>query len=76
LKIETKKDGAVMFVEFELKHGIPMQDLLCDLERLIVGTFLAYHNGNKSHTAKSLRLNRTTLLEKARKYGYPMNSRN
>lgn len=73
MKIDVQRSGATMTLEFKFHEQIPMQDLLCDLERTIIGTFLTYHNGNKSHTAESLKLNRTTLVEKAKKYGFPIN---
>jgi len=71
MQIKSERGNCAMILDFDFKDPIPLQDLLCDFERMIIGTFIMYHKGNKSHTAASLSLNRTTLVMKAAKYGFP-----
>jgi DNA-binding NtrC family response regulator len=46
--------------------------MLCDLERAVISDMLDSHDGVKAHAADHLCLNRTTLVMKARKYGFPL----
>lgn len=45
------------------------------LERSMIDAAMLAHGGNKAHAAKYLGINRTTLVEKMRKYGYRLNKR-
>jgi DNA-binding protein Fis len=72
MKVDVEREGVKMSCEFNPENDIPLQDLLCDLERKMLGTVIDHHGGNKSHAAITLKLNRTTLVEKAKKYGFPI----
>lgn len=51
---------------------IPYADLVGDLWMLLIRELLAQLGGIKGRVADKLTLNRTTLVEKCRKYGFPL----
>lgn len=61
-----------MNLTYDDNHTVPLQDLLCDLERTVIATMITANDGVKGYAADQLRLNRTTLVEKAKKYGFPI----
>lgn len=61
-----------MSLEHNGSDPIPLQEMLCDLERAVISDMLDSHDGVKAHAADHLCLNRTTLVMKARKYGFPL----
>ncbi len=70
--VEIRRSGCKMSLECQDGQKIPLQDLLCDLECAIIGKVLGLSGGIKAHTADKLMLNRTTLVEKSKKYGFPL----
>ena len=61
-----------MSLECNEAEKIPLQDLLCDLEKSVLSQIIEKNHGIKARAADQLMLNRTTLVEKAKKYGFPM----
>jgi DNA-binding NtrC family response regulator len=72
MKIEVRRGSAKMSLECDDGVKIPFQDLQSDLERTTIGELLGRLDGIKARVAKTLMLNRTTLVEKAKKYGFPL----
>ncbi len=72
VQIKVSKSNCSMILEYDGITPIPMQDLLCALEKETIGTLLTRHKGVKIRVAETLMLNRTTLVEKAKKYGFPL----
>lgn len=72
ITVTVEREHAKITLEVSQDAPIQFHDLLCDLERAVIADFLARKNGIKSRVAAALRLNRTTLVEKARKYGFPI----
>lgn len=60
-------------MESEIKFPVNLKDKLATIEKEHIDEALAMSNGNKSHAAQLLQMNRTTLVEKMRKYGYKLN---
>lgn len=72
--IEQNGEGFKIKLETE-GESIPLWLMLVNLECEIIGQTLSMFNGNKAKTADFLQLNRTTLVEKAKKYGFPSKKR-
>ena len=72
MNVIVKRGTATMILTNEPGGFISLQDLLCDLEKEVIGKMLEECGGIKARAADRLRLNRTTLVEKARKYGFPI----
>lgn len=72
-----KQNGEDYSITLEVgeEKGLPLWSALVNLEREIIGKTLEKFNGNKAKTADFLQLNRTTLVEKAKKYGFPSKKR-
>ncbi len=68
MKIEVELDGNTMSMNFDPHHPVRLQDLLCKLEREILVQVIMMRGGVKARAAEALSLNRTTLVEKAKKY--------
>jgi DNA-binding protein Fis len=56
----------------ETEHTVPLWEMLVEIERTILFQVLDEVKGVKARAAERLCLNRTTLIEKARKYGYSL----
>jgi sigma-54 specific flagellar transcriptional regulator A len=54
---------------FEKQNAIDLRRLLRDIEIVLIEAALNRNNGNTSEAAKDLKLLRTTLIEKVKKYG-------
>ena len=54
---------------FETNNSVDLRSLLRDIEIVFIETALNRNNGNTSEAAKDLKLLRTTLIEKVKKYG-------
>ena len=54
---------------FETNNSVDLRLLLRDIEIVFIETALTRNNGNTSEAAKDLKLLRTTLIEKVKKYG-------
>jgi sigma-54 specific flagellar transcriptional regulator A len=50
------------------EHGLDLKEYLSDLESSLIQQALAECNGVVAHAAKRLKMQRTTLVEKLRKY--------
>lgn len=50
------------------ERSVDLVDLLDALERHGISTALAKHKGNRTHAAGQLRMNRTSLLAKMRRF--------
>jgi DNA-binding NtrC family response regulator len=73
MKITVEREGASMTLECDDSAvSFPLQDLLCDMERSIIDHLLGKFSGVKVRVSEFLELNRTTLVEKCRKYGFPL----
>jgi len=72
--VEQKGEGYKLNLETD-GPSIPLWLMLVNLEREVIGQTLEMFNGNKAKTADFLQLNRTTLVEKAKKYGFPSKKR-
>lgn len=69
--INVVGEGFSINLNYNEENGLPLWAMLVDLERAIIGKTLESYDGNKAKTADHLHLNRTTLVEKAKKYGFP-----
>ena len=54
---------------FETNNSVDLRSLLRDIEIVFIEAAMDRNNGNTSEAAKDLKLIRTTLIEKIRKYG-------
>jgi len=54
---------------FQKQNAIDLRRLLRDIEIVLIEAALDRNNGNASEAAKDLKLLRTTLIEKVKKYG-------
>ena len=54
---------------FEQNNSVDMRVLLRDIEIVLIEAAMNRNNGNTSEAAKDLKLLRTTLIEKVKKYG-------
>jgi sigma-54 specific flagellar transcriptional regulator A len=54
---------------FEKQNAIDLRRLLRDIEIVLIEAAINRNNGNTSEAAKDLKLLRTTLIEKVKKYG-------
>ena len=54
---------------FETNNSVDLRSLLRDIEIVFIEAALARNSGNTSEAAKDLKLLRTTLIEKIKKYG-------
>jgi DNA-binding NtrC family response regulator len=70
--IELVGDGFSVKIQYNEEEGLPLWQMLVDMEKEIVGQTLNFCSGNKTQAAMHLKLNRTTFVEKARKYGFPI----
>lgn len=72
VRVEVKRAGCTIAIDYDTNAEIPLHDILADLERATIAEVLKASDGIKARAAERLMLNRTTLVEKARKYGFPM----
>jgi len=54
---------------FDRNNSVDLRSLLRDIEIVFIETAMDRNNGNTSEAAKDLKLQRTTLIEKIKKYG-------
>ena len=54
---------------FDTNNSVDLRLLLRDIEIVFIEAALNRNNGNTSEAAKDLKLLRTTLIEKVKKYG-------
>jgi sigma-54 specific flagellar transcriptional regulator A len=54
---------------FQKQNAIDLRRLLQDIEIVLIEAAIDRNNGNTSEAAKDLKLLRTTLIEKVKKYG-------
>lgn len=54
---------------FEVKNSVDVRSLLRDIEIVFIEAAMERNNGNTSEAARDLKLLRTTLIEKIKKYG-------
>ena len=54
---------------FDTNNSVDLRSLLRDIEIILIEAALDRNNGNTSEAAKDLKLLRTTLIEKIKKYG-------
>jgi sigma-54 specific flagellar transcriptional regulator A len=54
---------------FQKQNAIDLRRLLRDIEIVLIEAAIDRNNGNTSEAAKDLKLLRTTLIEKVKKYG-------
>ena len=54
---------------FDRNNSVDLRSLLRDIEIVFIETAMERNNGNTSEAAKDLKLQRTTLIEKIKKYG-------
>ena len=66
---QTQSDAAVMDVEELPEEGLDLKQHLANLEYLLIKQSLDESLGVVAHAAKKLKMQRTTLVEKMRKYG-------
>ena len=50
-------------------HLLPLKESLLGPEKLLIERALAHHDGNRTLTARSLGINRSTLFNKMRRLG-------
>jgi sigma-54 specific flagellar transcriptional regulator A len=53
--------------------GIRLDLVIGSIEMSLIQDALMRTNNVKAHAARMLRMNRTTLVEKMRRYGFPLN---
>ena len=54
---------------FDKNNSVDLRSLLRDIEIVFIETAMDRNDGNTSEAAKDLKLQRTTLIEKIKKYG-------
>jgi sigma-54 specific flagellar transcriptional regulator A len=54
---------------FDRNNSVDLRSFLRDIEIVFIETAMDRNNGNTSEAAKDLKLQRTTLIEKIKKYG-------
>ena len=54
---------------FDKNNSVDLRSLLRDIEIVFIEAAMNRNNGNTSEAAKDLKLIRTTLIEKIKKYG-------
>ena len=59
-------------VTLEWNNNFHLQKTLGYFEQQVIGYLLKKHGGIKSHVACELIMNRTTLVEKCKRYGFPI----
>jgi sigma-54 specific flagellar transcriptional regulator A len=69
MQVRIEKDGNSMQLDVNSEKPIRLQDMLCALEKAILVKVLHMKCGVKARAAEALSLNRTTLVEKLKKYG-------
>ncbi len=62
-------DSVVIISEFDFSEGKSLKQHLADVEKKVILETLASSLGNVSLTARRLRLNRGTLINRLKKYG-------
>jgi DNA-binding NtrC family response regulator len=67
--VSIEHKGAKLTLEYS-KIPFPLSDALGVFERSLISHFLDQNNGIKARVARDLMLNRTTLVEKCRKFGF------
>jgi DNA-binding NtrC family response regulator len=72
MKLTVEREGARMTLECDDDIPFPLQDLLCDMEYAILESLLKKFKNVKVRVSEYLKLNRTTVVEKCRKYGFPL----
>ena len=70
--IHVVVDGCTLELKSNERKVIPIYELFRELEKNLVKAALELNANNKSKSAQLLCLNRTTLVEKCRKYGFPL----
>ena len=70
--IHVVVEGCTLELKSNERKVIPIYELFRELEKQLVGVALELSDNNKSRAAQMLMLNRTTLVEKCRKYGFPL----
>ena len=71
MNIETSGDDYKVTLVYDSSKGLPLWNMLVELEIAIIRNALDTFGGSKAKAADHLKLNRTTLVEKAKKYGFP-----
>ena len=66
VKVPSPRDFSTWF---ETNNSVDMRVLLRDIEIVLIEAAMDRNNGNTSEAAKDLKLLRTTLIEKVKKYG-------
>lgn len=61
-----------LIYKFNLKPPFSLKEFLEDLEKEFIQAAIKENGGNCAKAADQLKMNRTTLVEKRRKYGMPM----
>jgi sigma-54 specific flagellar transcriptional regulator A len=72
MKVSVTRKDCTLTLEAPENVKIPLQDLLCDVERATMTEAMKRNGGIKARAADQLGLQRTTFVEKARKYGFPL----
>lgn len=75
LKIQVTSPDTVITLDHVGPNPIALDDLMHELEKKTIGELLAHTGGVKSTVAKLLKMNRTTLVEKAKRYGFPLKTK-
>ncbi|RME59207.1 sigma-54-dependent Fis family transcriptional regulator [Candidatus Parcubacteria bacterium] len=68
----TQEGGPRLFADpenFDLQEGLDLKSYLVEMEKKLIKQALGATQGNVSQAAKLLKMNRTTLVEKIKKYG-------
>lgn len=68
--MEIQGKGFKVTVEYDETQPLPLWQMLVDIERTILEYTLRRVGNVKARAAEHLMLNRTTLVEKLRKYGF------
>lgn len=73
MKLSVTRDNATMTVTtLDDKTPFQLHALQEDMEHAILQAALTKHDGVKAKVAEHLMLNRTTVVEKCRKFGFPL----
>jgi sigma-54 specific flagellar transcriptional regulator A len=70
---DAQEGGPRLFAEpenLDLQNGLDLKSYLVEMEKKLIQQALATTRGNVSQAAKLLKMNRTTLVEKIKKYGF------
>lgn len=75
MEIKVSKGKSTLVLHTEDDSPVPYTDLVLSLEKATISALLLRFQGIKARVATYLSMNRTTLIEKSRRHGFPLKGR-